>query len=55
MDLERVHIPTKRVPIELVLWHLMTEGVWGVSSKTSDWRSILEESLEGFYERRTAD
>jgi hypothetical protein len=47
-----LHIPTARVPLELVLWHLIAE--WGVTPKTDDWREILGESLEGFEQRRSA-
>lgn len=47
-----LHIPTARVPLELVLWHLIAE--WHVTPKTDDWRAILAESLEGFEQRRTA-
>jgi hypothetical protein len=50
--LSRLHVPTRRVPLELVLWHLIAE--WGITPKTADWQSILEESVEGFDERRTA-
>ena len=47
-----LHIPTARVPLELVLWHLIAE--WGVKPKTDDWLAVLSESLEGFEQRRTA-
>lgn len=50
--LERLHIPTARVAVELVLRHLITE--WGIQPKTDDWWSILEDSLSGFEGRRTA-
>lgn len=46
-----LHIPTARVPLELVLWHLIAE--WGVMPKTDDWRQVLDDSLKGFEERRT--
>jgi hypothetical protein len=46
-----LHIPTRRVPLELVIWHLITE--WEVHPKGDDWRGILEDSLAGFEERRT--
>lgn len=49
----RLHIPTRRIPLELVLWHLIAE--WDVGSKTGGWRTLLEESIEGFDERRTID
>lgn len=48
----RLHIPTGRVPFELVVWHLLSE--WGVASKATDWQKVLEESIAGFNERRTA-
>lgn len=48
----RLHIPTRRIPLELVIWHLVAE--WGVTPRTDDWRAILGESIEGFDERRTA-
>jgi hypothetical protein len=50
--LPHLHIPTARVPFELVLWHLLAE--WGIASKTDDWQPLLRESLSGFEERRTA-
>lgn len=46
-----LHIPTARVPLELVLWHLIAE--WGVMPKTDGWRQVLDDSLKGFEERRT--
>jgi hypothetical protein len=51
-DLARLHIPTRRVPLELVLWHLITE--WGVSPKNDNWQQVLEESIEGYEQRRRA-
>jgi hypothetical protein len=47
-----LHIPTARVALELVVWHIIAE--WGVSPKTEDWRDLLSESLEGFEQRRRA-
>lgn len=47
-----LHLPTARVPIELVLWHLIAE--WGVRAKSADWQQTLRGSLVGFEERRTA-
>lgn len=47
-----LHLPTARVALELVLWHLIAE--WGVQAKTSDWQTTLQESLTGFEERRIA-
>jgi hypothetical protein len=49
---DRLHVPTRRVPLELVLWHLVAE--WGVEPKSADWRAVLEESIAGFDERRSA-
>jgi hypothetical protein len=49
----RLHIPTRRVPLELVIWHLVAE--WDVRPKIDEWRSVLAESIEGFDERRRAD
>lgn len=48
----RLHIPTRRLPLELVVWHLVAE--WGVEPKAGDWRSVLTESIAGFDERRSA-
>jgi hypothetical protein len=50
--IDRLHIPTRRVPLELVAWHLIAE--WGVQSKSDDWQAILTESIKGFDERRTS-
>lgn len=47
-----LHLPTARLPLELVLWHLIAE--WGIEPRTADWQQILSESLAGFEERRTA-
>lgn len=47
-----LHIPTGRVPLEFVLWHLVAE--WGVTPKTDAWRELLVDSLEGFERRRRA-
>jgi len=47
-----LHVPTARVPLELVLWHLIAE--WKVAPKTADWQDLLRESLTGFEKRRTA-
>jgi hypothetical protein len=51
--LDRLHVPTRRVPLELVVWHLVAE--WGVERKGDDWRAVLEESIAGFDERRSAN
>jgi hypothetical protein len=48
----RLHVPTRRVPLELVIWHLVAE--WDVETKDSDWRSVLQDSIAGFDERRRA-
>jgi hypothetical protein len=45
------HFPTRRVPLELVLLHLIEE--WGVRSLSDDYRTTLDSSIEGFDERRT--
>lgn len=50
--LPKLHIPTGRVPLELVLWHLTAE--WGVQSKALDWESILQDSIDQFEAMRTA-
>lgn len=50
-SVERLHFPTSRVPLELVIWHLIAE--WGVRSKTDEWQEVLRESMKGFGERRT--
>jgi hypothetical protein len=50
--LSELHIPTRRVPLELALWHLIAE--WGVTPKHDDWQQVLAESIEGFESRRRA-
>ncbi len=50
--LPKLHIPTSRLPLELVLWHLIAE--WGVTPKSEDWQTILEESMESFESKRSA-
>jgi hypothetical protein len=52
-ELKQLHISTARVPIELVLWHLISEGAWGVKPRTDDWQPILQESIDGWKARRT--
>jgi hypothetical protein len=52
-DIEHVHFPTRRVPLELVIWGLIAE--WGVKPlDEAGWEKTLSESIEGFDERRTA-
>jgi len=51
-QLPRLHVPTARVPLELVLWHLITD--WGIQPKHGNWRETLEESIAGFEARRRA-
>jgi len=48
----RLHVPTRRVPLELVVWHLVAE--WEVGTRETDWRAVLQESIAGFDERRRA-
>jgi hypothetical protein len=50
-DIGRLHVPTHRVPIELVIWHLVAE--WQVESKMDGWQQVLRESIAGFDRRRT--
>jgi hypothetical protein len=50
-EVHGLHFPTRRVPLELVLWHLIAE--WGVAPLSDDWREILSESIDGFEERQT--
>jgi hypothetical protein len=49
--LRHLHFPTRRVLIELLLWHLIAE--WNVTPLSDDWRVILSESIDGFEERQT--
>jgi hypothetical protein len=39
----RLHVPTRRIPLELVIWHLVAE--WGVQPRGDEWRGVLEESI----------
>jgi hypothetical protein len=50
--LPRLHLPTERVPLELVVWHAIAE--WGVTPKSDDWQQVLEGSIERFREARSA-
>ena len=50
--LPHLHLPTARLPLELVLWHLIAE--WGVQARSPDWQDLLRASLAGFEERRSA-
>ncbi|MHB1538689.1 MAG: hypothetical protein ACYCUM_13655 [Solirubrobacteraceae bacterium] len=45
-----LHVPTSRLPLELVLWHLIVE--WGVMARREDWRHVLAESIDGFQRKR---
>ncbi len=38
----RLHIPTRRLPLELVVRHLITD--WNVKPRTPGWEAILDES-----------
>src|SRR5262249_52985853 len=40
-----IHIPTRRVALELVLWHLISD--WGIEPLNKKWREILNSSLRG--------
>jgi hypothetical protein len=52
-DVSGFHFPTARVPLELVLLHLIEE--WGVKPlNKKKWRDTIMQSREGFEERRTA-
>ena len=51
-EVGRLHIPTRRVPLELVIWHVIAE--WGAKPRTSEWLAILEKSMAGFDDRRTS-
>ncbi|MGZ4224405.1 MAG: hypothetical protein ACXVSU_25540 [Solirubrobacteraceae bacterium] len=48
----KVHIPTRRVPLELVLWHAIAE--WSVEPKRNDWQALFEDSIGEFELRRRA-
>jgi len=49
-ELPKLHVPTGRVPLELVLWDLIAE--WDVKPKRDDWRELLQDSIDGFERRR---
>jgi hypothetical protein len=49
--LKDMHLATGRVPLELVLWHLITD--WGVHPVEDDWRKRLGDSMDEFFKRRT--
>lgn len=53
VDFEGLHLPTSRVPLELVLWHLLSESEWGIRARSDNWTDILRDSLAGFGERRS--
>jgi hypothetical protein len=48
-DGHRLHFPTRRVPLEFVLWLLIVD----VTSLSTDWRTILSDFIEGFEERQS--
>lgn len=39
---DRLHVPTERIGLELVIRHLITD--WGVKPRSEDWEAVLEES-----------
>lgn len=43
-----LHIPTRRMPLELIVRHLITD--WGVKPRTDDWEAILDHSADAFDE-----
>lgn len=49
--LKDMHLATGRVPLELVLWHLITD--WEVQALENDWRKRLQDSVDEFFKRRT--
>ncbi len=51
-DARSRHVPTGRVPLEYVVWHLISD--WETAPLVDEWKAILEASIEGFQERRTA-
>lgn len=51
-DARGLHVPTGRVPLEYVAWHLIVE--WEVTPLVDEWKANLEASIEGFRKRRTA-
>lgn len=51
-SIDALHLPTSRVPLESVVWHAIAE--WGVMPRSNDWRGLLDDSVAGFHERRTA-
>lgn len=50
--LAKLHIPTRRVPLDLVLWHAIAE--WRVEPKRDDWQTLLEDSIDEFERQRHA-
>jgi hypothetical protein len=42
----RLHIPTRQMPLELIVRHLITD--WDVKPRSDDWEAILDESVESF-------
>jgi len=51
VTLPALHIPTSRVPLELVIWHVIAE--WDVAPRSEDWQGILEESMDSFESKRS--
>lgn len=48
----RRHVPTRRIPLELVIRHLITD--WGVKPRSEAWAAVLEESVAGFDDAQPA-
>jgi hypothetical protein len=39
----RLHIPTRLMPLELVIWHLIAD--WGIAPKSDDWQTLLAATI----------
>jgi hypothetical protein len=49
-EFSHLHVPTRRVPLEMIHWHAIVE--WGVAGKAG-WRAEIEKSIRGFEDRQT--
>lgn len=51
-----LHLPTRRLSLEEILWHLMNEHTPGISDADKDeWFELLNESKAGYEERTIAE
>jgi hypothetical protein len=55
-DFPSLHLPTRRLSLEEILWHLINEHIPGASNADKEeWFELLNESKAGYEERIIAE